>query len=70
MVIRNDEPDVQRLHNAGKAILELAAQPAIGPQRRNHLVDDMLFSERLKLRLEVTSLHRAALDLSLLKQKQ
>lgn len=62
--IQDDDPEVQILHDAGRAILELRGQTEISAQHRQRIVAGLAAGDRLLPRLNPTALHDAALALA------
>lgn len=62
--IEQSEPDVQLLHEAGAAILEMPGQTAIDRAQRDRVIAGLAASERLQPRLDTLSIRRAALEIS------
>lgn len=62
--IRDDDPEVRLLHDAGRAILELRGQSEISEQHRERIVAGLAAGDRLQLRLAPAALYDAALELA------
>lgn len=62
--IEQNEPDMQLLHEAGEAILELAGQSRIDTSQRDRVIAGLAASERLQPRLDTLSIRRAAVEVS------
>lgn len=58
--IGDDDPDVLLLHDAGRAILELAKQSEIGGPHRKRIIAGLAAGERLMPRLNLAALTGAA----------
>ncbi|WP_390349088.1 hypothetical protein ACFJIS_15180 [Variovorax boronicumulans] len=60
--IEGDDPDLCIVHNAGKALVELASRIHIDEPLRKSIVDGLAACERLEPRLNAASLYRATFD--------